>query len=296
MPLADLRSGLYQSGPARKPGHSVRISAMAARWTPTQLCDEINRLGVRPGDVLMVHASLRRIGPVEGDAAGIIAAIDAAVGDEGTWLMVLGARDDWSWVNEHSEDAREALLAGAEPFDALTTPAQTDVGMLAEVFRTAPGTVVSDHPEGRFGARGHDAACFVADVPWDDYYGPGSPLERVVEAGGSVLRLGADTNTVTLLHYAEYLAHVPDKRRVRRHRRVLGPQGPEIRVVECLDDTLGIVDWPGEDYFSLILADYLAAHSVARGTVGGAASERIAAGELVEFAARWMTRHLRPAV
>ena len=114
----------------------------------------MRRLGVKPGDVLMVHASLRRIGPVEGDAAGVVAAIDAAVGDDGTWLMVLGARDDWSWVNEHSEEAREGLLADAEPFDALTTPVQEDVGFLAEIFRITPGTVVSNHPEGRFGARG----------------------------------------------------------------------------------------------------------------------------------------------
>ena len=113
----------------------------------------------------------------------------------------------------------------AEPFDPRTTPAQEDVGLLAELFRTTPGTVVSDHPEGRFGARGRRAAELMADVPWHDYYGPGSPLERVVEAGGSVLRLGADTNTVTLLHYAEYLAHVPDKRRVRRHRRARRPAG-----------------------------------------------------------------------
>jgi len=264
---------------------------MASPWTPGQLRDDIRRLGVSAGDVVMVHASLRKLGTVEGDAAGVIAAVDAAVGVDGTWLMVLGARDDWSWVNEHSEEAREALLVDAEPFDAWTTPAQEDVGMLAEVFRTTPGTVVSDHPEGRFGARGRRADEFMADVPWDDYYGPGSPLERLVEAGGSVLRLGADTNTVTVIHYAEYLAHVSDKRRVRRHRRVAGEGGTEIRVVECLDDSLGIVDWPGDDYFSLILADYMASHAVARGKVGDADSERVDARELVDFAARWMTTH-----
>src|SRR5687767_6796085 len=104
---------------------------MAEPWTPAELRDAMLRLGVVPGAVLMVHASLRKIGAVAGHAAGVIEAIDAAVGPEGTWLMVLGARDDWSWVNEHSEDAREALLVDAEPFDALTTPAQDDVGMLA---------------------------------------------------------------------------------------------------------------------------------------------------------------------
>ena len=60
----------------------------------------------------------------------------------------------------------------------------------------------------------------MADVPWDDYYGAGSPLERFVAAGGRVLRLGADDDTVTLIHYAEYLAPIADKRRVRRHRLV----------------------------------------------------------------------------
>ena len=268
---------------------------MAAPRTLVELSDDIRRLGVGAGDIVMVHASLRKIGPVEGDAAGVIAAVDGALGPEGTWLMVLGADDDWHWANDLPEEDRAELLAEAEPFDALVTPAEEDVGVLAEIFRTTSGTLVSDHPEGRFGARGQRAAEFVRDVPWDDYYGPGSPLARLVEAGGSVLRLGADTNSVTLLHYAEYLAHVPDKQRVRRHRKVLGADGPEIRVVECLDDTLGIVDWPGEDYFSLILAGYLAVHPVARGTVGDAPSELLDARDLVDFAARWMTRHFRSA-
>jgi aminoglycoside N3'-acetyltransferase len=208
--------------------------------------------------------------------------------------MTLGAEDEWSWVNDHPEDVREAFLAEAEPFDPLTTPAAEDVGALAEVFRTAPGTLVSNHPEGRFGARGRLADELTREVPWDDYYGPGSPLERLVEAHGKVLRLGADENTVTLIHYAEYLAHVPDKHRVRRHRRVRGANGPEIRLVEGLDDTLGIVDWPGEDYFAVILREYLAAHPPRRGLVGGAPSELLDARPLVDFAARWMTGRLRP--
>jgi len=108
---------------------------------------------------------------------------------------------------------------------------------------------------------------------------------------GSILRLGADTNTVTLLHYAEYLADVPTKRRVRRHRRVSTPRGAELRVVECLDGSNGIVPWSGDDYFSLILRDYLATHDVSRGPVGGAPSERLPARGLVAFAAQWMTRH-----
>lgn len=289
MPLAVLRIALYQSVMRRRAGG--RIRGMAAARRPDELVADLARLGVRSGDVLMVHASLRAIGPVEGRAAGVIAALDDAVGPEGTVLMVLGADDEWSWVNDHPEELREAFLTEAEPFDPATTEASDEVGALAEVFRTTPGTLVSNHPEGRFGARGRLAHEFTRDVPWDDYYGPGSPLDRFTAAGGRVLRLGADENTVTLLHFAEYLAHVPDKRRVRRHRKVLGPRGPEIRVVECLDDTLGIVDWHGEDYFALILRDYLASHETPRGRVGGAESTLLDGRNLVLFAARWMATH-----
>jgi aminoglycoside N3'-acetyltransferase len=55
-----------------------------------------------------------------------------------------------------------------------------------------------------------------------------------------VLRLGADRNTVTLTHYTEHLALVPQKRRTRR---VAEPGGPRIRTIECLDDRNGIVDY-----------------------------------------------------
>ncbi len=259
-----------------------------------QLCDALRALGVVPGDLLMVHASMKKLGPVEGGAVGVIAALDAAVGPDGTLMMTLGAEDEWAWVNDHPEDLREGFLVDAEPFDSLVTPADQDVGVLAEVFRTAAGTLVSDHPEGRFGARGRLAHDLTRDVPWDDYYGSGSPLERILDAGGRVLRLGADEDTVTLLHFAEYLAHVPDKRRVRRHRRVRTPKGAEVRVVECLDDSLGIVDWHGDDYFTLVLRDYLASHDVPRGVVGSAASELLDGRDLVTFAARWMSTHFAP--
>jgi aminoglycoside N3'-acetyltransferase len=152
---------------------------------------------------------------------------------------------------------------------------------------------VSDHPEGRFAAAGPLADALLDDVPWSDYYGPGSPLERFTEARGRVLRLGADLDTVTLLHYAEYLAPVPDKRRVRRHRLVTGPDGPHLRVVECLDDSDGIVEWPGEDYFITILREYLARGSASTGLVGGATSELIDARDLVDFGVAWMARSFR---
>jgi aminoglycoside N3'-acetyltransferase len=243
--------------------------------SPDQLTASLRRLGIADGDVVMVHASLRAMGRVEDGAAGVVRALDAAVGPTGTVMMTLGARE------------------GGEPFDCHLTPADPEIGVLAEIFRQTPGTVVSDHPEGRFGARGRLADALLCEVPWDDYYGPGSPLERLVEAQGRVLRLGADRDTVTLIHYAEYLADVPKKRRVVRQPRVRGALGPQIRVVHCLDDSEGIVDYPGEDYFAQILDAFLAATDSPQGQIGQARAELLDAASLVNFAARWMTDHFR---
>jgi aminoglycoside N3'-acetyltransferase len=257
-----------------------------------RIAADLRALGLRPGALVMVHASLRRVGPVEGGADGLIDAIRAAIGAEGTMMMVLGAEDGHAWVNERPEPERAALLADAEPFDARTTPAAPDVGALAEVFRQRPETVVSDHPEARFGAAGPLARALLAEVPWDDYFGRGSPLERLVEDGGVVLRLGADLNTVTVLHNAEYRCSIEPKRRVRRHRRITTPAGPAIRAVECLDDEEGIVDYPGEDYFEDLLRDYLATGRAVSSPVGDARSELLDAADVVAFGVDWMERHL----
>jgi aminoglycoside N3'-acetyltransferase len=254
---------------------------------------DLRNLGCALGDLLMVHASLRAIGPVEGGADGVIEALEKAVGRRGTLLMTLGARDERDWVNERPEGERAGLLRDAIAFDRLATPADPDVGILAEVFRRRPATSVSDHPEGRFGASGPMAERLLEQVPWDDYYGPGSPLDRFVRAGGKVVRLGADLDTLTVLHYAEYLAPIPSKRRVRRHRLVGGGEGPEVRVIECLDDSDGIVDYPGEDYFAVILREYLTSNRASTGVVGRATSELIDASDVVEFAVAWMVEHFR---
>ena len=245
----------------------------------------------------MVHASLRAIGPVEGGAVGIVLALEAAVGSMGTIVMSLGARDEFDWVNARPEAERPTFLVDAPAFDKDRTPADPDVGVLAEVFRELPGTLVNDHPDGRFGARGHLARMLLGEpLPWNDYYGPGSPLDRLVRARAKILRLGADPDTVTLLHLAEYLAEVPVKRRVVRHHKVVLPDcSTAIRTVTCLDDTNGIVDWDGEDYFAVLLGDYLTRGRVAVGQVGGARSELIDAADLLNHGVSWMSEHLARA-
>lgn len=93
------------------------------RWSVERLTADLCRLGVVAGDVVMVHASLRAVGPVPAGADGVIDALEAAVGPRGTLLLNLGARDDWAWVSQRPERDRPDLLRDAEPFDCLLTPA-----------------------------------------------------------------------------------------------------------------------------------------------------------------------------
>lgn len=255
-------------------------------------------LGVAAGSLVMVHASLRRIGLHRaafgpGGAEALLDALDAAVGPDGTLMMVLGTDYAMDWIYAHPSEARPALLAGTPAFDHRNAPVQPEVGWFAEAFRRRAGTIVSDNPSGRFGARGPLAAELMADQPWHDYYGPGSPLQKLCDGGGKVLRLGADPDTVTALHYAEYLADVPDKRSIRWDYVVAGPGGePEYRWIDCLDDSNGIAPWDGDDYFALILQAYLPLGRHREGAVGAARAELIDAADLVAFGARWMEENL----
>jgi aminoglycoside N3'-acetyltransferase len=234
----------------------------------------------------------RAIGLVSNGAVGLLEALRTSMGDDGTLLMVLGANIANDWVNKRPESEREPLLADASIFDPLSAPVFSEVGYFAEVFRRAPGTLVSDNPSGRFRALGRLAEMILRDAPWHDYCGPGSPLERLCEAGGKILRIGANPDTTTVLHFAEYLADVPNKRRVRRHYRCKSAGGSASRAVECLDNEDGIVHVDGEDYFARMLKDYLALGRGRRARLGNAVAEIINAADIASFGARWMTQNL----
>ena len=105
-----------------------------------------------------------------------------------------------------------------------------------------------------------------------------------------MLRLGANPDTVTLTHYAEYLANVPHKIRVRR--RYVRADSGELWI-ESLDDTDGIAEWNHGDYFPRIFLDYVASGAVRAGPVGLCQAELFDATDFVSFAVEWMNRHLR---
>jgi len=231
---------------------------------------QLKNLGLQNYSTVMVHSSMRSVGKLDGGADTLIDALLHTLGAQGNLLMVLGADDD-------------------EPFDALSSEADEDMGIVAELFRGRRGVKVNDHAAARYAAHGPQAKFLLNPIQLHDYHGPGSVLERLTEINGAVLRLGADTDTVTLTHLAEYLADVPNKRRVslRYDRADSGEQW-----INSLDDSEGIAQWKGGDYFPQILLDYLKTNSATIGRVGNSTAELFPAKSFVSFATTWIESNL----
>ena len=165
----------------RGPGNAPPVST-------SELTRELLALGVRPGGVLVVHASFSRVGPVEDGPRGLIAALRAALGPEGTLVMPSMTDDD------------------DEPFDAARSPCH-GMGVVADTFRTLPGVLRSDSPHA-FAAAGPEAFRITTPHPPDIPHGIDSPVGRVHELEGQVLLLGVGHDANTTVHLAESLAGV----------------------------------------------------------------------------------------
>ncbi len=252
--------------------------------TRSSLSADLAHLGVQQGDVLMVHASLRAVGPVTGGANVIAQALLDAIGPIGT----LTAYVDFEPFYEEGDEEIPS-------FDKRIAQAARDHGVLHETMRTWPGALRSDHPDAGVVAIGALASWIVADHPFQYGYGEGSPFEKILQQHGRVLMMGAPLDTITLLHYAEHKAQIPGKR-VRRYRRLLpGVHGPEWVDFEEFETGEPVHEKLPSNCFELIAADYLAENRGSRGTIGAAESSLFDGPDLVKFAIGWLERFVTGA-
>ena len=163
------------------------------KFTRQSLRKDLDRLGLRPGDLVMVHASVRAIGPVFGGPDEIHLAVEDAVSPGGTVMMVVGCPNGTDDVGRgiHTAEEEARIFAHQPVFDPKTARANRDVGTLAEFFRSWAGTLCSDS-SARVAARGTRAAWLTHTHPLNYPFGKGTPYEKLVEARGKVLLLGSD--------------------------------------------------------------------------------------------------------
>ena len=257
--------------------------------TRASLRADLEALGLRAGDAVMVHAAISKVGRLLNGPDALISALLDAVGSSGTVL----AYTDWDAAYDELLDEQGRIPPKwrdyVPPFDPTVSRAIRDNGVLSEFIRTTPGAKRSGSPGASVAALGARAGWFTADHSIDYGYGENSPLAKLVEAGGKVLMVGAPLDTMTLLHHAEHLARVPGKR-VRRYEVPFATsEGARWRMVEEFDTSEPVVAGLRDDYFGIIVREHLASGHGRQGFIGEASSVLLEAAEICDFA-EWLER------
>jgi aminoglycoside N3'-acetyltransferase len=199
--------------------------------TTETLIRELLELGVIPGGILLVHTSFSRLKPVEGGPEGLIRALRAALGAEGTLVMPSMSYDD-----DHA-------------FDKRTSPCP-EMGVVADTFWRLPDVLRSDNNHA-FAAAGPRAEAILAPHPIELPHGLDSPVGRVYELDGQILLLGVGHDSNTTVHLAENLGGA----RYRRDKYVTLLRGGrpvrfEYREIDhCCQNFALVDDWLDERGF-----------------------------------------------
>lgn len=257
--------------------------------TREQLAADFRSLGVSPGSTIMLHASVRAVGPIAGGADLIHLALKDALTDEGTLFMYAGCPQFFDEVGRGNLGPEEEadILEKLPAFDPLTARSDRSNGALVEMLRTWPDSKVNSHVT-RFVAWGAKADYLLEPTPWDYACGRGSIFERFLELEGRILLLGSDHDNVTFLHYAEHIVDVPDKRVVKAKVPVLENGTRVWREFAEFDTSNGAHRCFSGNFFAEIVDEFLGLSGAASRKVGDAVSWLLPADQLLDHALRVM--------
>ncbi|OGV83614.1 MAG: hypothetical protein A3K19_07750 [Lentisphaerae bacterium RIFOXYB12_FULL_65_16] len=158
--------------------------------TRTAICAGLRDLGLRSGDLVIVHSSLKSFGRVEGGADAVIDALLDAVSPGGTVAVPTLTYGPFAPENP------------PPLFDPKTRPCI--VGHIPETFRQRPEAKRSLHPTHSIAAIGPLADELIRDHERArSPIGPDGAWGRIAQHGGYVLMLGAPIHTCTMKHGPE---------------------------------------------------------------------------------------------
>jgi aminoglycoside 3-N-acetyltransferase len=157
------------------------------------LLANLQRLSILPGDSVLVHCAMSKIGALENGPATLVNALMQAVGPEGHILM----------PTSPNPQMQLDYIRELDIFDVQNSPSK--MGAVSEYFRKLPGVERSCSPTEPISVWGPEAKWFTEGhfgktTPYD----ADSPFRRLVEKKGKILYIGVTLiNAGTSLHTLE---------------------------------------------------------------------------------------------
>jgi len=153
-------------------------------------------LGVKKGDVLLVHSSLLNFGTptdckISKVPSQLFSDLRDTIGDEGNIA-----------VPTFNFDFCKGLA-----FNRQETPSK-NMGVFSEFVRKLPIAQRSHHPMQSIAVVGRQSG-YIIENDTESAFSPEGPFDRLKELEGKILLLGADFNSVSIIHLIEEKYNVP---------------------------------------------------------------------------------------
>lgn len=164
-------------------------------YTKQMLKEQLSAMGLAPGDTVLVHSSMKAIGPVEGGPETVLDAFMEYF-SEG---LLLFPTHTWAQMG------KEHRL-----FDPRSE--ESCVGLLTNLFWKRPGVVRSLHPTHSLAAYGRGACEYIqGEELCNTPCTPGGCYDRLRTVGGKILLLGVGHERNTFIHSVEEVLNVPNR-------------------------------------------------------------------------------------
>jgi aminoglycoside 3-N-acetyltransferase len=158
----------------------------------------LRKLGLKKGDSVGLHSSLRSFGHVEGGADAVIDALLETVGEDGNIVMSTHSANLGKDQRTPEEIAMGvSWLLRILPYDPEKTPVRT--GIIPETFRKRKGVIRGLDPSNSVAALGPKAGDL--SEGW----------HRLLELDGYILLIGVGLDCCTAMHLAEKRVRFPER-------------------------------------------------------------------------------------
>lgn len=176
----------------RKQKQRDKLTSKNQIVTQSEIIKQLREIGLKNGEVVMLHSSLSKMGYVDGGAQTVINSIIEIIGDSGTLVMPSFPATGFNYD----------YLLTKPVFDIVNTASK--MGIITEVFRKMNNVKRSLHPTDSVCALGKQADYITKDhVNQLTPYNQNSPFYRLCELKAKIILIGVDLNSLTNFHTLE---------------------------------------------------------------------------------------------